>query len=271
MADGPSSAEDNAEHCPYPQTKAKGFDSIVFLIFALVALLPVRLFAGKFEPPKPIVTPAELAAAAAEVPVMRLDFTLPEEKDALESSEALSKRFFNTPDEMRYGGVTSTDWRTKWDLFSKALTDKAATAKLNADSLKRCLAALNYGRTKENSNGPILDNRYEFLPRSTPAKEVEAQRKRAEEEYAARLKDKEDHPESCYNESIAIIPVGAYLAKYAKGDCWIIVCHWEDIIDEKQLAKLPPEKAQAVLSMAHIMIWAMDTKTCAVIAYVTCD
>ncbi len=232
--------------------------------------MPIRLWAVKYEPPKPIITPAELAAAAAEVPVMRLDFTLPEEKDP-KQSDALSKRFFNQPEEMRYGGVTSTDWRKKWDLFAKALTDKAATAKLNADSLKHCLAALNYGRTKENSNGPILDNRYEFLPRGTPVKEVEAQKKRAEDEYAARLKAKEAHPERYYDETLAIIPCGAYLAKYAKGNCWIIVCKWESSIDEKQLSKLAPEEAKTCLSLGHIMIWAMDAKTAEVVAYVTCD
>ena len=50
------------------------------LLLAFVAFLPVRLFAGEYVTPKPIVTPAELAAAAAEVPVMRLDFTLSDEK-----------------------------------------------------------------------------------------------------------------------------------------------------------------------------------------------
>jgi len=100
---------------------------------------------------------------------------------------------------------------------------------------------------------------------------VEEYEKKAAEENARIEKDKDVQPERYYNERLAIIPVGAYLAKYVKGDCWIIVCHWEDIIDEKQLEKLPPEKAQAALCLAHIMIWAMDVKTAEVIAYVTCD
>jgi hypothetical protein len=228
------------------------------LLLTLVVFLPVRLFAGKYEPPKPIVTPAELAAAAAEVPVMRLDFTLPEEKNALESSDALSKRFFNTPEEMRYGGVTSTDWRKKWDLFAKALIDKAANNKLDASSLEKCLTALNHGRTKQTMNGVVDLSSFENFKKTK--EEIEKQEKEAKLEREKREKDQEDHPERYYDETLAIVPVGAYLAKYAKGDCWIIICKWESFFEK-----------QPAVGLGHIMVWAMDAKTCSIVAYVTCD
>jgi len=241
----------------------------VTLLLALVAFVPVRLFAGKYEPPKPIVTPVELAAAAAEVPVIRLDFTLPEEKDPMES-DALSKRFFNQPEEMRYGGVISTDWRKKWDLFAKALVNKATANKRDPNSLEKCLRTLNHGRTMQTLGGyPMYCD--PIYPPGTPEEKIKEDRKTGEKQVAKQWEEIRAHPERYYNESLAIIPVGAYLAKYAKGDCWIIVCKTGDSFNEKDLAKLPPETAQAALCMAHIMVWAMDTKTSAVVAYAGCD
>ena len=229
------------------------------LLLALVAFLPVRLLAGKYELPKPIITPEELAAAAAEVPVMRLDFTLPEEKNALESSDALSNRFFNQPEEMRYGGVTSKDWRRKWDLFAKALVQKATANKLDAVSLEKCLKALNHGRTLQTLGGyPMYCA--PIYPPGTPEEKIEADRKAGERKVAEDWEKIRAHPERYYDETLAIIPVGAYLSKYVKGECWIIVCKWEYFF-EKQ-----PEEG-----LGHIRVWAMDTKTCAVVAYVTCD
>ena len=238
------------------------------LLLALVAFLPVRLWAAKYEQPKPIVTPAELAVAAAEVPVMRLDFTLPWEKDPMQS-DALSKRFFNTPEEMRYGGVTSTDWRNKWDLFAKALIDKAANNKLDASNLEKCLTALNRGRTKQTMNGVVDLSSFDDFRKTK--EEIEKQEKEAKLEREKREKDQEEHPEYYYNETLAIIPVAAYLAKYSKGECWIIICKWECSLNEKELSKLSSEEAQICLSLGHIMIWGLDTKTCAVVAYASCD
>ena len=267
-ADGPSSAEDNAEHCPYPlKTLRKVL--IARLVLIVAGLLPIQLFAGRYEIPKPIITPDEIAAAAAEVPVMRLDFTLPEEKEPMQS-HALSTRFFNTPEEMRYGGVTSTGWRNKWDLFADALLKNASQNKLNTEDLKKCLNALNHGRTSQTLDGyPIYCE--PFYPQGTPKEKIKADREAGEKKVAEDCARIQAHPEQHYNENLAIIPVGAYLAKYPKGDCWIIVCKWEDIVDETQLAKIPPEKVKIVLSMGHIMVWALDAKTAEAIAYTSCD
>jgi len=234
--------------------------TIVRLLLALVAFLPVRLWAGKQETPKPIVTPAELTSAAAEVPVMRLDFTLPVEKNALESSDALSNRFFNQPEEMRYGSVTSIDWRKKWDLFAKALIDKAANNNLDATSLRRCVTALNYGRIKQTLLIPAAaDENEPFYKPGTPDAKIEEEKVKRWEREAKALKERDDHPERYYNDNLAIVPVGAYLAKYSKGTCWVIVCKWEDMVEN------------GPTHLGHIMVWAMDAKTSAVVAYASCD
>ena len=138
----------------------------------------------------------------------------------------------------------------------KALIDKAANNKLDASSLEKCLTALNYGRNRP----PSVISMYcdPTYPPNTPDGKIRADRevgqKRAEEEN----KEIQAHPER-YNDNIAIIPVGAYLAKYSKGECWIIVSKWENFVES------------GPTHLGHIMIWAMDTKTAEVIAYATCD
>ena len=106
-------------------------------------------------------------------------------------------------------------------------------------------------------------------PPGTPEEKIREDRKVGEKQVAEQWAEIRAHPEHYYDESLAIIPVGAYFAKYSKGDCWIIVCKWEHSPTEKKLSKLSPEKAQ--ICLGHIMIWAMDAKTNTVVAYVTCD
>jgi lipopolysaccharide biosynthesis protein len=63
------------------------------------------------------------------------------------------------------------------------------------------------------------------------------------------------------NEGMIDLPIGAYLAKHAKGECWIIVTRWGTIKDDH--AKN--------CSLEHLGAWAMDTVSGYYIAWTTCD
>lgn len=218
-------------------------------------LLALYAHAAPLPPPKPIRSEAEVRVAAAEVPVARIDLILPEKESAAE--DALSERFFNQPAEHRYSGLTNADWEAKWQLFSNALATKAREENFDAQSLEACLKALNRGRNRQTMLWPFKENA--LVLEDTSAAEIAAFEKRAEEKYQRALQEREKNPEQWYNNSLAIVPVGAYLARHPQGECWIVVCKWE------MISKSEP------YPLGHIMVWALDTKTTAVVGYVTCD
>jgi hypothetical protein len=210
--------------------------SVLFVGFLFV----VGLRAAQLQRAAPIVTDAELRMAAADVHVAKIDFTLPEKESVAE--ETLATRFFNQPEEDRFSGLTTADWRATWLLFSQALVTKAKAQGLDASSLDACLRALNFGRNRQTMLLPAWNQKL-FSP-GTPDEEMEAYQKKEEEKYALALKDREKNPEQWYDDSLAIVPVAAYLARYAKGDCWIVVCKWEMILKDR------------ALSLGHIKVWA---------------
>lgn len=227
----------------------------------LLSLSMIALAAGgsnlsaALPPVAPIVTAEEVRAAAASVPVARIDFMVPEKEVAAE--DALSRRFFNQGEEHRYSGLTTADWTAKWDLFSEALVARAREQGLDAASLEGGLRALNRGRNRQTMLEPAFQEEI-FLP-GTPPETIAAADKKVKEQRAEALRERDRNPQEWYNEKLALVPVGAYLARHAGGECWIVVCKWEYL----------PKAGSSPLR--HIMVWALDTKTAAVVGYVTCD
>ena len=226
------------------------------LLACLLSLCPAAL-AGPppLARPAPILTESELQAAAAEVPVSKIDFRVPD--DEAKASTSLAERFFNRPVERRYGGITSADWTRKWQLFADALVEKARRENLDSTSLDRCLRALNQGRNKQTMWAPPA--RVDIPEVGQSEEQIAAIEKEEEERYQRALKDRELHPEHWYNEHLAVVPVAAYLAQHRGGECWVVVCKWER------------KFGQEASELGHIMIWALDTKSAAVVAYVSCD
>jgi hypothetical protein len=220
-------------------------------------LFAVTLVADPLPDPKPIIAADELRTAAAEVPVVKIDLSLPEKEE--DASDSLEKRFFNQPEEHRYSGVTTADWSKKWDLFASSLVSKAKQTGFDWQSLAKCLHALNKGQNRQTMMSPWNAN-WNILP-DTPEDKNEGLKKENEKKYQEALKDKEENPEKYYNNSLAIIPVGAYLARYSKGECWIIVCKWEYFSKEESSPSM----------LGHIMVWALDVKSASIVAYVSCD
>jgi uncharacterized protein YfaA (DUF2138 family) len=202
--------------------------------------------------PEKIASLDQLRQASAGVEVGAIEFTVP--ATPTDAETALSGRYFNKPLDERFSGVTTAEWQKKWDLMATVLIGKAKTARLDSESLESCLATLNYGRTDETKDGvgfsdPLID-------RDTTPEEAEKLKREAQAKYDAAVKWAAEHPEELHCRDAAI-PVGAFLARHARGSCWIIVCKWE----------VPgPEN-----SMGHIRVWALDTVTHKTIAYVTCD
>ena len=198
------------------------------------------------------------------VTVAKIDFDVPAGEDAGEN--ALSERFFNKPEGRIFDEVevTKENWREKWRVFSDALLAKAKSAGLDFKSLDACIKALNYGRNLQTANVPMLpsDPIHDFLENATEA-EIKAGREKHKAEMAAfelAMKEREKNPERYYNENLGILPVGAYLARHSKGECWIIVCKWEYMTRNAETSQL-----------GHIMVWAMDAQTAKVVAYAGCD
>jgi hypothetical protein len=220
------------------------------ILLAAVFLSSLAVLAA--PPVAPIATAEELRAAAADVPVAEIDITLG--KDA---ENFLSKRFFNQPEERRYAGLTTDSWEERWVQFSTALVEKAKAVRLDSASLETCLRALNRGRNRQTMLWPIEEQVFDLPGQDEAA--VAAKRKEAKLRYEAALAERDKNPEAFFDDDLAIVPVGAYLARHVEGRCWIIVCKWE------YMAKDQP------LPLGHIMIWAVDLRSQAVVAYVTCD
>jgi len=196
------------------------------------------------------------------VTVAKIDFDVPAGEDAGEN--ALSERFFNKPEGRIFDEVevTKENWRDKWRVFSDALLAKAKSADLDFKSLDACIKALNHGRNLQTALVPVPPN-IDFLPDTASEAEVKAAEEKSKADNAAfelAMKEREKNPERYYNENLGILPVGAYLARHSKGDCWIIVCKWEYMASNVKTSQL-----------GHIMVWAMDAQTAKVVAYAGCD
>src|SRR5664280_504323 len=192
--------------------------------------------------PEKIASLDQLKKAACDTEVGAIEFMVPATPS--DAERALSHRYFNKPLDERFSGVTAAEWQKKWDLLAAVLIEKTKTARLDAKSLEACLRALNYGRTEETKDCVGKNNT--FTTSDTPPEEVKRLERKVQAEYEAELRKVADHPEilECRD---AAIPVGAYLAKYARGSCWIIVCKWE--VPEPEMP------------MGHIRVWALDTVT----------
>ncbi len=70
--------------------------------------------------------------SADDASVKKIDYYLPDQEEA--ASNSLAREFFNQPDTVRFSGLTSSDWNTKWDKFSNALVAKARNAGFDSQS-----------------------------------------------------------------------------------------------------------------------------------------
>ena len=196
----------------------------------------------------------------------KIDFVVPDKTSDAEN--ALSERFFNKPEERAFNSAKSMNWRDKWPLFADAIVAKAEHEKLDIVSLQRCISALNGGHNLHTALHPAPPSLLDISTSDAPEAEIKALQEKYEAEktaYELAMKEREEKPQRYYrrnyNKSLGIIPVGAYLARHSEGDCWIIVCKWE----------LLPEQKIEPRHLGHIMVWAMDAQTAKVIAYATCD
>lgn len=214
-----------------------------------------------------------VAKAAESVVVSQTDFVLSEppssfDKDYPYGSEEMWDRFVNTPDEQRFTGLMTEGGDKLWQLFSQYLVTTAKKKGFDSATLEACLNALNYGRNRETAhsssrpiNSPII------TPDTT---EEEKQRFAAEEEERIRKADayekyRNENIEEFYPHNLAIVPIGAHLADHPNGQCWIIICKWE----YQDSALKPGQETNTMLG--HVKVWAMDTKTQQVLAFVSCD
>ena len=210
------------------------------------------------KPRAPIVAVLSLEGAktlSEKVTVSELDLVLPPNKD--KASDFLGDHFFNTPEEMLFSGIGSNNWQQKWELFSSSLINKAERLGFDSTSLEMALSALNKGRTTDTML--CLATSYRNPPPNATAGELEKLQKAEEEEYQAQRRKQEQDPERYYNTKLALIPVAAHFTRCSSGYCWIILCKWETT------------SATEETTMGHIMAWAVEAKTQAVLGYVTCD
>ncbi|AWI09104.1 hypothetical protein CKA38_07515 [Ereboglobus luteus] len=201
------------------------------------------------------LTDSDLRDAVARVIVEKSDFRLP--IDPANAAKLLAKQFFDQPADIQFSSISTENWHAKWQIFAGALVANAKARSLNSPSLQKCLQALNEGRNQQTILYPI---KHEQRSDHTLSPEIIASTKKdVETDYQSALEHWKNHPEKWHNERLAIIPVAAYAASSARGECWIIVCKWEYSVAGKSLP------------LRHVMAWALDARTSEVIAYVTCD
>lgn len=202
----------------------------------------------------PLVLDADVRSAAAAVSVAKIDYLVPGDGTAAEI--ALATDFFNRPELRADLPVTTANWDTQWQSFSDALVAKAKAQNLESTRLEACLRALNRGRNRQTLLSPHRERK--IFPDHTPAAQIKAFEQEAEKNYHLALQERNEHPERWYDNSFAIVPVAAYAARHAQGDCWIVVCKWETGSKEPR-------------PLVHVKVWAFDTKSTAVVGYATCD
>ena len=70
------------------------------------------------------------------------------------------------------------------------------------------------------------------------------------------------------NDKIALLPIGAFLAKRGDQPVWIIVCNWEWSPNSSNFSESDP--TPMYLRMIHIRAWAFTARGCRQIDYMTC-
>jgi hypothetical protein len=211
--------------------------------------------------PAPVETVEQAREAAKLVVVEKIEKTLPNPDT---EQAAFIKQCWDTgkgPDIP----LTTTDWRAKWDLFAERLTAKAKDQGLDQVSLGRCLQALNHGALLHNS-----PTRLESLHSEVPRETIEKPEPNTQPEPV----EISGFPLGHLLNLPACVPTAAFLVRYPKGTCWLILAYWEyDDINPEALP-LKPGTTAAVnvgLSLSHVRFWVMDTATCEVLLYQSCD
>ena len=214
-----------------------------------LALAPLLTFA---EPaPKLVNEVAEIDQIANDLIVATTNIELP----ANESDRAryLWDTFANKPEEKQFAGITTKDWRAKWDRLAGLLVKKAAEASLDSENLRLSLKSLRHGQTEMTMGVPVPAIQSSWgdtdETREAHRKELNAAR---QQRWAEVLRNPDAWPTST-----ATVPVSAYLAHHAGGDCWIIISKWEN--------------AAPALALGHIRIWAVDCATHKIIGFTGCD
>jgi len=216
----------------------------------LLALAPLLDFAA--EPaPKVVNEVADVEQIADQIIVASTNIELPTDSTAI--ARYLWDAFANRPEEKQFAGITTKDWRAKWDRLAELLEKKASTASLDAGSLRSALATLRQGQTDMTMGVPVP-------PVKSSWGETEAEQEAHWKEYQTALKQRWDeilkNPAE-WPTTEATVPVSAYYARSPGGTCWIIVCKWETALPD--------------LALGHIRIWAVDCATHKIIGFVGCD
>lgn len=231
---------------PYMESMDKIFPKSPYL----TTLPPVIITLQKIDDIEPV---------PADVCVDNIEMIIPEKENA--ANAILANSFFAQPEARQFSNITTDNWKSKWDAHANALIAKSKERGLEAKALEACIKMLNHGRNKQTMLIPPPPSSFGFATTPEEEKIEKEKEKEAIASYEKALAERDNNPEQWYNNDLAIIPVGAYLAKYSKGDCWIIVCKWAYI----------PGNYKKPRKLGHIMAWAMDAKTASVVAYVTCD
>ena len=216
----------------------------------LLVLAPLLAFAA--EPASRLVNEvAEIDQIASDLIVATTNIELP--KTESDRARYLWDTFANKPEEKQFAGITTKDWRDKWDRLAELLVKKAAEASLDSANLRLSLESLRHGQTEMTMGVPVPLRKGSW-------NDTKAEQDAHQIEYQAALRNRWDEILKNPTEwptTEATVPVSVFSARHAGAPCWIIVCKWEEAIPE--------------LTLSHLRIWAVDCATLKIIGFVGCD
>ncbi|MBK8478425.1 MAG: hypothetical protein IPL39_19700 [Opitutaceae bacterium] len=226
----------------------------------LLALAPLLALAA--DPVREPVETIEQAREAAKL------VTVAEEKIEMpqlgSSNTALARACWDI-ERPSHNEITATDWRAKWDLFAKGLAQRADEQHLDSAGLVRCLEALKQGSLISTRptriESPITEEQFLSMSKSTDQEGVHTI-------------EVGGYPPNHLTHLPTSVPTAAFLIQTSSGPCWVIFACWE--YEEMDGSFSPPRKHSASqlafgMSLTHDRFWVMDSATCDVMLYCSCE
>jgi hypothetical protein len=226
----------------------------------LLALAPLLVFAA--EPKREPAETVEQAREAAKLVVVS-EWTDPIPDPKTNKWDAI-KACWKIEPRARIE-VTTTAWHEKWDIFADRLVLLAEEKRLDGNSLKRCLIAL--------KRGALIQTQPQRIESPLSVEQMRQMSSKEGEDGSFTI-EISGYPGGHIDTLPASVPTSAFLVHSSDKSFWVIFAPWEyeEIGEAFQPADEQPQAKSLIgMNLTHIRFWVMDTATCDILIYSSCD